>query len=94
MAEIEVPHYKTLAKLPSLRKHNFPVQEEINKKILIPKGCKQSWASLFDHDKMYWFTMMTREEYNTILDDDNVPQFCQVDYVNNVNGNNLCSFLH
>lgn len=84
MAEIEVPDYKTLTKLPSgstislfndrTRIYNVNM-DEVNQTILLPKDCTQSWDSLFDNDKTYWFTMLTREEYNGMLDENNEVKF-------------------
>ena len=83
MANIEVPDYKALPCLPSgstislwnNRTKIYNVQEnELNKRIVLPKNCQQSWTSLFEEDKMFWFTVVTTDEYNTMVED-GVPQF-------------------
>ena len=83
MANIEVPDYKALQCLPSgstislwnNRTKIYNVQEnELNKRIVLPKNCQQSWTSLFEDDKMFWFTVVTTDEYNTMVED-GVPQF-------------------
>jgi len=83
MAAVEVPDYNALQLLPSgstislwnnrTQVYNVP-DNELNQRIVLPDNCQQSWASLFDNDKMYWFTVMTKEEYNRIVVD-GIPQF-------------------
>ena len=83
MAVVEVQEYNALPLLPSgstislwnnrTKVYNVP-DNELNQRIVLPDNCQQSWASLFDNDKMYWFTVMTKEEYNTIVVD-GIPQF-------------------
>jgi len=82
MANIEVPDYSSLACLPSgstislwnNRSKVYNVNEdELNRRILLPTNCSQSWTSLFPEDKMFWFTVLTTEEYNG-LTQDGVPQ--------------------
>ena len=83
MANIEVPEYKSLPCLPwgstismwNNRTKVYNVQDnELNKRILLPKNCQQSWTSLFPEDKMFWFTVVTTDEFNAMAQD-GVPQF-------------------
>lgn len=75
MANIEVPDYKALPCLPSgstislwnNRTKVYNVQDnELNKRVVLPPNCQQSWASLFQEDKMFWFAAVTIDEYNSI----------------------------
>ena len=78
---MEIPDYNGLKKLPSgstislfnnrTKIYNV-AEDEIQKTILLPKDNDLTWDNLFDDDKIYWFTMLTKDEYNSILDENSM----------------------
>lgn len=83
---MEIPNYKTLAKLPSgstislfndTKKIYNVAENEIQTKILMPQNTNLTWDNLIENDRTYWFTMVTKDEYNSMLDSnkviDNLP---------------------
>ena len=78
---MEIPNYQTLKTLPSGstislfndKKKIYNVADgEIQTKILKPQNTDLTWNNLIEDDKTYWFTMVTKDEYNSMLDSNNV----------------------
>ena len=78
---MEIPNYQTLKTLPSGstislfndKKKIYNVADgEIQTKILKPQNTDLTWNDLIEDDKTYWFTMVTKDEYNSMLDSNNV----------------------